>query len=81
MKHVSTTTMNNTNGDAHDNCDNVNQDISQDIQIERSFQSEPSSASENNKFQDQALFYFGKMVDNGTAMLDHIAKTNELCKR
>ena len=30
------------------------------------------------KFHDQALVYFGKMVDNGAAMLDHFAKTNEL---
>ena len=31
------------------------------------------------KFHDQALVYFGKMVDNGVAMLnDHFAKINEL---
>ena len=30
------------------------------------------------KFHDQALVYFGKMVDNGVAMLNHFAKTNEL---
>jgi len=30
------------------------------------------------KFHDQALIYFGKMVDNGAAMLEHFGKTNEL---
>lgn len=33
---------------------------------------------QKKKFEDQTLFYFGKMVDNGTAMLDHFVKTNEL---
>ena len=81
MKHVSATTMNSTNSDAQDNCDDANQDISQDIQIERNSQSEPPSASKKNKFQDQTLFYFGNMVNNGTAMLDHFAKTNELLQK
>jgi len=56
MKHVNVTTMDSTNGDAQDNCDYTNQDISQDIQIECNSQSEPSSYSKKNKFQDQAYF-------------------------
>ena len=75
------TTMDSTNGDAQDNCDDANQDIFEDIQIKHNSQSKPSSASKKNKFQNQTLFYFGKMVDNGTAMLDHFAKTNELLQK
>ena len=81
IKHMSATTMNSTNSDAQDNYDDANQDISQDIQIECSSQSEPPSVSNKNKFQDQTLFYFEKIVDNGTAMLDHFAKTNELLQK
>jgi len=48
MKHVSATTMDSTNGDAQDNCDDTNQDISQDTQIECNSQLEPSSTSKKN---------------------------------
>ena len=34
-----------------------------------------------NKFQDQTLFYFGKMVDNGTALLNHLPKLMNYCRR
>ena len=60
------------------NSTNTNDDILQPVST---LQSKPSSASKKNKFQDQALHYFGKMVDNGVSMLDHFARTNELLQR
>lgn len=73
MKHVSATTMDSTNVGVQEN--SANDDVNQPIGTP---QSDPPSASKKNKFQDQALQYFGKMVDNGAAMLDHFARTNEL---
>ena len=78
MKHVSATTMDNTSVGGHENSANANDDVLQPI---NSLQSEPSSASKKNKFQDQTLHYFGKMVDNSVAMLDHFARTNELFQK
>jgi hypothetical protein len=78
MKHVSTTTMDNITVGGQENSANANDDVLQPVST---LQSEPSSASKKNKFQDQALHYFGKMVDNGVAMLDHFARTNELLQK
>lgn len=76
MKHVSATTMESTSVGLQEN--SANEDVLQQVST---IQPEPSSASKKNKFQDQALHYFGKMVDNGVAMLDHFAKTNELLQK
>jgi hypothetical protein len=73
--------MDTTSGGGQDNCEDTTQDVSQDVQGWRVSQSKPSSASKKNKFQDQALLYFRKMVDNGAAMVDYFAKTNELLQK
>ena len=70
MKHISV--------GGQENSANANDDVLQPV---NTLQSKPSSASKKNKFQDQTLHYFGKMVNNGVAMLDYFARTNELLQK
>jgi len=78
LKHVNATTMDNANIDAQNDDEEVGYDASKNMSHDGASQSKPSPPLPKNKFHDQALVYFGKMVDNGAAMLDHFAKTNEL---
>ena len=78
LKHGSAITMDNTSVGGQENSANANDNVSQPVRI---FQSKPSSTSKNNKFQDQTLYYFGKMVDNGVAISDHFARINELLQK
>ena len=78
LKHVSATTTDNANVDAQNDDEEVGYDASENLSHEGACQSKPSQPPKKKKFRDQALVYFGKMVDNGVAMLNHFAKTNEL---
>ena len=78
LKHVSATTTNNANVDAQNDEEEVGCDASKNLSHEGACQSKHSPPPKKKKFHNQALVYFGKMVDNGAAMLDHFAKTNEL---
>ena len=78
MKHVSATTIDNTSVGGQENSANANDNVLQPVST---LQCEPSSASKKNKFEDQTLHYFGKIVDNGVAILAHFAETNELLQK
>ena len=78
LKHVTGTTTDNANVDAQNDEEEVGCDASENLSHEGACQSKPSPPPKIKKFHDQALIYFGKMIDNGAAMLDHFAKTNEL---
>ena len=77
LKHISATT-DNANVDAQNDEEEVGCDAFENLSHEGACQSKPSPPPKKKKFHDQALVYFGKMVDNGAAMLDHFAKTNKL---
>jgi len=69
--------MDNANVDA-ENDEEASCDAFENLSYEGACQSKPSPPPKKKKFHDQALIYFGKMIDNGTTILEHFGKTNEL---